>query len=225
MNQPTVPTATPLPLMLEAIDFSYTHATGGRVDVLAGQDLAVEPGQVTVVAGRSGSGKTTLLKIACGLLSPDHGEVRWGDIRLDSLGEDKLADWRRAHTGIVSQGGGLIDFLTAAENVAIAGFGNRNGQPQERVEELLEHVGLAGRDRHVPDQLSAGEQQRVALARALFNDPVLLVADEPTANLDRRNADAVINLLAGLSRSDRSILVASHDPTMIEAADHLVELD
>lgn len=218
-------TTSPRQLALDDIEFAYTHAPASRVEVLVGQSLTVEPGQVVVVAGRSGSGKTTLLKIACGLLRPDGGEIRWGDVNLRSLDDDGWADWRRNQVGVVPQGGGLIDFLTAAENVSIAGFGSRGSQNASRVAGLLHDVGLDGRSRHMPAELSAGEQQRVALGRALYNDPLLLLADEPTANLDRRNADAVIDLILGLSQNRRSILVASHDPALIECADHVLELD
>lgn len=223
---------TPIPdttdshqLALEHIEFAYEHAAGSRIQVLRDLSLTAEPGQVVVVAGRSGSGKTTLLKIACGLMRPDKGKIRWGDLDIGSLDDDGAAQWRRSQVGIMPQGGGLIDFLTASENISMASFGAAHSGNVSRVKELLGDVGLVERSRHMPAELSAGEQQRVALARALYNHPRLLVADEPTANLDRSNADAVVQLLIGLKQVGRSILVASHDPALIESGDYVLELD
>jgi len=217
-------TTTATTLRLREVTFAYRAGTPDEVRVLDGVDLEVAPGLLTVVAGRSGSGKTTLLRIASGLILPSSGEVRWGYVALQDLDEDGRARWRRENVGMATQGGGLIDNLTAVENVLLPGIGRRERGDVERGAGLLSRVRLAHRTRHFPGQLSTGEQQRVSIARALYNDPGLLIADEPTANLDRGNADDVAGLLVALA-ADRAVLVATHDSELIERADTLLTLD
>lgn len=219
--------AAPDPVVeMVAISVSYQGpGSQERLRVLDRVSLAARPGEFVVVAGRSGSGKTTLLHAAAGLLRVADGEVRWQGTPLDDLTSDEVATRRRSLIGIVLQSGGLLDQLTAAENVALPRVpdGVRT-DARRRALDLLALVGLAGRARHYPAQLSGGERQRVALARALFADPEILIADEPTANLDRATADRLIDLMAELNADGRTMLVASHDPNLIARADHLIEL-
>jgi len=213
-------------LALHGIGMTYPGRDHGEpVRVFDGLDLTVEPGELVVAAGRSGSGKTTLLHIAAGLLRPTAGAVRWADVALDGLDDERLAALRGRSVGIVFQNAALVDTLNAVENVALQAVpaGVRNGR--DRALELLGRQGLAARARHYPRHLSGGEQQRVALARALFADPPLLIVDEPTANLDRRAADELIAQLRALASQGRALLVASHDPQLIGTAGRVLELE
>jgi putative ABC transport system ATP-binding protein len=198
----------------------------GEIVVLRDVSLEVAEGELVAIAGRSGSGKTTLIRLAAGLLRPDAGVVEWNGISVDGLSRDVLAERRRTLIGIVFQSGGLLEQLTAAENVALsqlpAGVGTTG---RARAVDMLDRVGLVNRARHFASQLSGGERQRVAVARALFGDPPLLLVDEPTANLDRRSGDEIIELLAGLRTESRALLVASHDDHLLCRADRVLRLD
>ena len=213
-------------LKLSDISLEYRTPAGPSLVILDGESVAVCAGELVCAAGRSGSGKTSLLMIAAAMLRPKGGTVRWptGPINRDTPAV--LAQRRGADLGIVFQSGGLIESLTAAENVALSGMAlkSRTGGAQ-RAEQLLARVGLADRSGHYPWQLSGGEQQRVALARALFRDPPLLIVDEPTANLDRATADAIIDLLISLRDDGRGLLVAAHDQRLLDHADHVLELE
>ncbi|MES2208715.1 MAG: ATP-binding cassette domain-containing protein [Chloroflexota bacterium] len=213
-------------LALREIGMTYPGRDHGEpLRVFESIDLAVEKGDLVVAAGRSGSGKTTLLHIAAGLVRPTTGEVRWSDVALAELDDDRLARIRGRSIGIVFQNAALIETLTAAENVALQAIpgGVRDGR--ERALELLARQGLFGRARHYPSHLSGGEQQRVALARALFADPPLLIVDEPTANLDRRSAEAVTRQLRQLADDGHGLLVASHDAHVISIATRVLDLE
>ncbi len=212
-------------LELNDIGFAYPPVIeDDLVNVLVGIDLDVAERGLTILAGRSGSGKTTLLRIAIGLLAPTSGSIKWYGEPIHDLSDGKRTQWRRENVGVVLQGGGLIETLTAAENVALSEFGDRPAHDaRQRTVGLLETTGVGHRATHLPTQLSTGEQQRVAVARALYADPPLVVADEPTANLDRNNADSIIALFKGLA-VDRAVLVASHDPALIAEADTLLML-
>ena len=213
-------------LDLQGIGFSYPSPADGRpVVVLSDISLTVDPGRLVVVAGRSGSGKTSLLRVATGLVQSQEGEVLWDGHPIHRLNRDALADWRRNSLGIVSQGDGLISTLTAEENVALAGFGFGQQPDPRRTQRLLGDFAMALRARHFPSELSAGERVRVAMARALYQDPPLLVADEPTASLDRVTADRLIDSIVKLRNNNRGLLVATHDPALIAKADDLVELE
>lgn len=163
--------------------------------------------------------------MASGLLRDFEGEVRWRGVPLRGLRPDDLAALRRNLIGIVMQSGGLLEQLTAAENVALplVPSGVR-ADARSRAVGLLERLGVAGRARHYPAQLSGGEGQRVALARALFREPEILIADEPTANLDRESADRLIDLLGQLNADGSTMLIASHDPHLIARAARVIEL-
>jgi len=214
-------------LRLDDVSVTYPGRDGGgTVEVLKSLSLSARRGRFTCLAGRSGSGKTTALRVAAGLLRPTQGTVTWEGEQVGSLTEDARVRRRGELIGFVFQSGGLVAALTAAENVALAGLATGIGRAgQDRARSVLELVGFPStRARHLPSQLSGGEQQRVGLARALFRDPPVLLVDEPTANLDRRSADEIIELLVGLTESDRALLVASHDRALIDRADTVIEL-
>jgi putative ABC transport system ATP-binding protein len=202
---------------------------GGRgvVHALQGVDLRFSAGSLTVVHGRSGSGKTTLLNLLGGLDRPTSGRVWVDGAEISSLGENDLVGLRRDKIGFVFQSFGLVPILSAAENVEVP-LRLHNTEPDkrtERVAELLNMVGLAGRAKHRPYELSGGEQQRVAIVRALANQPKLLIADEPTGQLDSANARTIMEVIRALVRSEGvSAIVATHDPLLLDIADAVVEL-
>lgn len=214
-------------LTLNDIGMAYADSTGQPLQVLAHLDASVSAGELVCLAGRSGSGKTTAIMIAAGLLTPSIGTVRWGELELRRLNNDERTRERGRRIGLVFQNGALIATLRAAENVALAGMTTTATREAEaaRVERLLATVGLAERGRHYPAQLSGGEQQRVALARALYRDPPLLLVDEPTANLDRATANAIVSLLGALRDEGRALLVASHDEALVSLANQVIEME
>jgi ABC-type lipoprotein export system ATPase subunit len=200
----------------------------GTLTALTSTSLALSGAGFTCVAGRSGSGKTTLLHVAAGLLKPSAGDVRWKGDSILGLSEGERAKRRLSLFGFVFQAGGLIGSLTALENVALPGVPAgqaRKGSRSVRARDMLAEVGLLDRADHFPSQLSGGEQQRVGLARALYADPAALIVDEPTANLDRANADAIIEVMVELNRKGRGLLVASHDDRLIGRAQRVLRLD
>ena len=210
----------------EALEREYE--TGDAVvHALQGVDVGIGRGKLTVVHGRSGSGKTTLLNMIGGLDRPTRGRVWVDGAEVSAMGEDELVRLRREKIGFVFQAFGLVPILTAAENIEVP-LRLRNEHPgtrTKRVAELLELVGLAGRARHRPYELSGGEQQRVAIVRALANRPKLLIADEPTGQLDSSNARTIMEVIRELVRSEGvSAIVATHDPLLLDVADRVVEL-
>ncbi|CAL9412821.1 ABC transporter ATP-binding protein [Streptomyces sp. Tu 3180] len=211
---------------VEGVHKSY--GTGAAaVHALRGVSFDVPRGELVALKGRSGSGKTTLLNIVGGLDAPDRGRVEIDGLDLAGLGEDGLLALRRDRVGFVFQSFGLIPILTAAENVGVP-LRLRRADPrerEERVELLLSLVGLADHAAQRPGELSGGQQQRVAIARALANSPSLLVADEPTGQLDAETGHAVMELLRAVVRSERvTALVATHDTTLLGLADRVLEL-
>ncbi len=198
---------------------------GGLRPVLAGVDLAIYPGERVALLGRSGSGKSTLLNLLGGLDLPDSGSVLLQGVALTTLAEPLRTQLRRRAVGFVYQFFNLIPTLTVAENVALPL--ELNGLPDgaARVAELLARVGLAARADSFPDRLSGGEQQRVAVARALVHRPALVLADEPTGNLDGESGAQVMALLNGLVQETGGALVmVTHDRTLAEAGDRLLTL-
>lgn len=213
-------------LELRGIAVSYDgRVPSGHHDVLSDLSLRCSAGDLLCIQGRSGAGKTTLLNVAAGMVRPRKGTVLWQDESVWDHAESWRRSERRRLFGYVMQGGGLIDSLTALENVALAGFAHRAGPARQQAAGLLDGFGLESLADRFPYELSGGEQQRVALARALFGDPPMLLIDEPTASLDRATADDVMKAIAGLANDGRGIVVASHDAHVIELAQHHLVLD
>jgi lipoprotein-releasing system ATP-binding protein len=213
-------------LRLDAIRRSFAQGKD-RLDVLAGADLAVRPGEIVALVGPSGAGKSTLLHIAGLLERPDSGDVRLGGEACGSLSDDRRTRLRRSHLGFVYQYHHLLPEFSAVENVILPQM--IAGQPQSaarlRALDLLERMGLKARADHRPGQLSGGEQQRVAICRALANQPKVLLADEPTGNLDPHTAESVFAELLRLVRSTGvAALIATHNPDLARRMDRQVRL-
>jgi putative ABC transport system ATP-binding protein len=213
---------------LRACGLVRTYGSGSRaVPVLRGVDVVARPGELVVVRGRSGSGKTTLLHVLGGLERPDAGTVHLGSTEVTALAERELLRLRQERVAFVFQSFGLLPVLTAVENVEVPLRlqGVPTAERQARVTAALDAVGLAPHARQRPDQLSGGQQQRVAVARALVGRPGLLLADEPTAQLDSETALAVMELLVREVRSRGcAAVVTTHDPLIAERADRVLEL-
>jgi putative ABC transport system ATP-binding protein len=209
---------------MHGVDLSLGRGAA-RVHILRGVSLTIARGEAVGIVGPSGSGKSTLLMIMAGLERPDRGEVAIEGVSLGTLSEDALARFRGARVGIVFQSFHLIPTMTALENVAapLELAGNRNAF--DRAREELEQVGLAGRMSHYPAQLSGGEQQRVALARALCPKPSLLIADEPTGNLDEATGHAIMDLIFELpARRGATLALVTHDPALAERCDRFIRM-
>ncbi|MFF4351414.1 ABC transporter ATP-binding protein [Streptomyces sp. NPDC001530] len=214
--------------MVRVENVHRSYGTGAAaVHALRGVSFDVPRGELVALKGRSGSGKTTLLNLVGGLDEPDEGRITVDGLDLSTLDENGLLGLRRDRIGFVFQSFGLIPILTAAENVGVP-MRLRRADPrerEERVELLLSLVGLADHAAQRPGELSGGQQQRVAIARALANDPSLLIADEPTGQLDAETGIAVMELLRAVVRSEHvTALVATHDATLLDLADRVLEL-
>jgi putative ABC transport system ATP-binding protein len=222
MDDPFVPA----PLLIELQGLSMHYRLGAtRIDVLREVDLTIAAGQAVAVVGPSGSGKTSLLLLLAGLERPAAGSVSLDGVRLDTLDRDALADLRRDRIGIVFQSFHLLPSLSALDNVALPLqiAGQRDALAQAR--EQLARVGLAARLAHYPAQLSGGEQQRVAIARALVHRPRVLLADEPTGNLDDHTGALVRDLLFELHRdSGTTMVLVTHDPAFAARCDRVLRL-
>ena len=197
---------------------------GSDVEALRGVDLEVAEGEFVAVMGPSGSGKSTLLHLLGALDAPTSGEVLVEGRRLAKLSRSELAVLRRDRVGFVFQLYNLIPSLTLGENVALPAIaaGQRLSLYQSRLDELLELVGLAGKQDRFPSQLSGGEQQRVAIARALIRQPAVVLADEPTGNLDTRTGDALLELFDRCHKEGQTIVLVTHDPKVASAADRVL---
>jgi putative ABC transport system ATP-binding protein len=197
------------------------------VDALRGVDLIVAEGQFVAIMGPSGAGKSTLLHLMGGLDTPSDGDVVLGDRRLAPLSDDEITIVRRRQMGFIFQFFNLLPTLSAAENVALPLLidGKRIEDYASRVDELLDRVGLADRRDHRPDQLSGGEQQRVAIARAFVTDPKIVLADEPTGNLDSRSGTIILELLRRTCKElNKTVVMVTHDPRAASYADRVVFL-
>ncbi|MFE9423316.1 ABC transporter ATP-binding protein [Kitasatospora sp. NPDC006697] len=220
--------AATLAPMVEVEDVWRSFGSGGTaVHALRGVSFGVRRGELTALRGRSGSGKTTLLNLVGGLDAPTSGKILLDGTDLAGLDESGRLALRRDRIGFVFQSFGLIPILSAAENVGVPMRLRKvpAAQREERVRTLLALVGLAEHAEQRPTELSGGQQQRVAIARALANDPALIIADEPTGQLDSETGRAVMQLLRAVVRSEGvTVLVATHDPQLMELADRVVEL-
>ena len=207
--------------MIELRDVSKTVMSGTEpLTILHPLSLQVAQGQFLSIVGPSGSGKSTLLGLIAGLDAPSSGDVLIDEVNITRLGEDGLARLRGEKIGFVFQFFHLIPSLTAYENVAVPMEIAGVGDPRARAESLLEEVGLTGRAHHYPSQLSGGEQQRVALARALANNPPIVLADEPTGNLDTTNGRHIMELLREVHRArGTTIVLVTHDAELAAMAD------
>ena len=215
-----------IPPRIELRQLTRRLPSGDReLTILDHVDLSVEPGEFIAVLGPSGSGKSTLLALMAGLDRPTSGEVRIDGVAIQSMSEDELALLRRRKIGFVFQSFQLLGNLTARENILLPIELLGRPDPLARADELLDAVGLADRGHHYPSQLSGGEQQRVALARAFAARPPILLADEPTGNLDGATGRKILQLLTELRRSDMTTLVlVTHDPAVAALADRLIHL-
>ncbi len=213
-------------VILEAHDLVKTYPLGDhQVEALRGVSLSVEQGEFVAIMGASGSGKSTMLHLLGGLDLPTSGEVVIDGVRISTLDEERRTLTRRAKTGFVFQFFNLIPLLTVAENVALPFLiaGETVARNRERVDELLALVGLTDKAEHRPDELSAGEQQRVALARALATSPAILLADEPTGNLDYTTGTEILDLLWDSSdRLGQTIVLVTHDARAAAYADRVL---
>ena len=215
--------------LVEIRDVSKVYVRGKqKVEVLHGVNLDIAQGDFLALMGPSGSGKTTLLNLIGGLDTPSGGSLTVGGQRIDALGAGALAKWRAANVGFIFQFYNLLPMLSAQKNVEVPLLLTKlsSAQRKRNAEIALQLVGLAERGSHKPNELSGGQQQRVAIARAIVSDPTLLVCDEPTGDLDRQSAEAVLTLLQQLNREHgKTIIMVTHDPKAAGYATHTLHLD
>jgi len=214
---------------IEAKNLSKVYRKGDQT-ITPLQDLCLQVNKAEFIAlmGPSGSGKTTLLNLIAGVDSPSSGTLRVGETHVEQLNRDQLTRWRSENVGYIFQLYHLLPVLSAYENVELPlllSTMNKKSR-RDRVEEVLEQVGLLDRQDHRPKELSGGQEQRVAIARALVTNPPLIVADEPTGDLDRESADEILNLLEQLSKEhEKTIVMVTHDPKAAERANSVLELE
>ena len=212
---------------VETKDLNKIYPMGEtEVRALSGLNVTIPAGSFTVVMGPSGSGKSTLLYLIGGLDWPTSGNILVGGEEIATMDENALAEYRRNKVGFIFQSFNLVANMTAEANVAfpLRFAGVKKKARVERAESLMDQVGLKDRIGHKPTELSGGQQQRVAIARALINDPPLILADEPTGNLDSTSGLAIIKLLDELRQAGKTILIATHDPRMLNYATHKIYL-
>ncbi len=212
---------------LEALGVTKSLPLGREtVQILKGISFRIEHGEFVAIVGPSGSGKSTLLGIIAGLDNPTEGWVTLDGVDITRMSEAQLATIRNRKIGMVFQAFNLIPTLTAQENVEVPLYvGGHDGSPSARATEALALVGLAHRLRHRPNQLSGGEQQRVAIARALATRPAIVIADEPTGNLDQANGQTVLDLIRSLrDQTSTTFIIATHDPLVAGAADRAIRI-
>ena len=199
----------------------------GSLEVLHGVSLDIVDGEIVSIVGASGAGKSTLLQIMGSLLEADSGEVVIDGVKLSALSEEKLSDFRNRHIGFIFQSYHLLPEFTAVENVMMPMLiaGGRRGDAEARARELLEMVGMSHRAEHKPEALSGGEQQRVAIARALINRPSVVLADEPTGNLDTATRDEIQRLFVELrNRTGQTFVIVTNDAALAERSDRTISM-
>lgn len=212
--------------LLEARKVTKTFDSGTHTEVKAVTEtsLSVEPGEVVLLVGPSGSGKTTFLTMLGGLLRPSSGEIFLNGQSLWQLSSNRLTKLRRDHLGFIFQSFNLLENLCAWENVYVGGLGIKNRK--QKAIELLKRLGLENRMHQKPRELSGGERQRVAIARALINNPPLILADEPTANLDSKNGLAVMKLLCEIAcQEQKAVIIVSHDLRLKDVAKRVITIE
>ena len=215
-------------IVVQALDLGKAFEVGGeKLEVLKGITFSIPKARFVVLSGASGSGKTTLLNIIGGIDKPTTGKIFVNNQDLTSQNEDELSDYRSNNVGFVFQAYNLVSTLTVAENIAFPMEWTRKSaeEIEKRITDLLEMVGLQRRANHFPAQLSGGEQQRVAFARALANDPELILADEPTGNLDEKNGMKIVEVLQMLKSKGKTVIVATHDTQIKQLADQILILE
>jgi putative ABC transport system ATP-binding protein len=212
--------------MIEISNLDMSYDLGkGRLNVLAGVNVSIGGGETVAIVGPSGSGKTTLLILLAGLEQPGNGRIEWDGVDIARLDGDALADIRSAGLGIIFQSFHLVPSLTALGNVSLPLEIAGKDRARERARTMLEKVGLAEREDHYPSQLSGGEQQRVAIARALVHAPKLILADEPTGNLDVHTGAKIIELLFGLNAdSGSTMILVTHDEQIARRCQRILRL-
>ena len=199
------------------------YGGGHRVDILNEINLVIPTGQFIAITGASGSGKTTLLSLIAGLDEPTQGKIIIDDQDITKLNEDELAELRGQHFGFIFQNFNLIPTLTALENVVLSAELNGTNGAQKKSIDLLNIVGLSKRNHHYPVQLSGGEQQRLCLARAFVNQPDIILADEPTGNLDSQNSKRVLDLMTNLHHEKKAtILLVTHEEDVAQKAERII---
>ena len=212
-------------VLIDVQNVTRIYTMGART-LYALREVSVQimRGEFVAVVGPSGSGKSTLLNLVGGIDKPTDGQVWVNGTRIDTLNENALAKWRRNHIGIVFQFFQLLPTLTALENVTLPMElrGDASRDRRQRAQAMLERVGLGARAAQLPSELSGGEQQRVAIARALVNDPPILLADEPTGNLDSANAEGIIALLREFADAGKTILLITHEANLARAAQRTI---
>jgi lipoprotein-releasing system ATP-binding protein len=209
------------------IDVSAIYKSYGQLQVLKGINLQLRRGEITAIVGPSGAGKSTLLHILGTLDRPDRGQVRIDDTDLATLPDERLAQFRNQRIGFVFQFHNLLPEFTALENIALPGYigGRPSGQVEQRAKQLAEMLGVAPRLGHKPAELSGGEQQRVAVARALINSPLVVFADEPSGNLDTRNAEELHRLFFQLrDQMGQTFVIVTHNPGLASIANRRIEI-
>ncbi|WP_417397822.1 ABC transporter ATP-binding protein [Gimesia chilikensis] len=210
-------------MLLELEQLSKSFKSGpGRVQAVDGVSLTVDATEFVAIQGPSGCGKSTLLLMAGGLLSPDSGQVLIEGTNPYRLSSDQRARFRSQHLGFVFQQFHLVPYLNVLDNVLTPALASNRSQARERARALIEQFGLEQRLHHTPAQLSTGEKQRVALARALFHQPKILLADEPTGNLDSENSTIVLNALSQFAADGGCVLMVSHDDQAVQSAQRVL---
>lgn len=214
-------------LTAENICKSFSKGSDSKIEVLKNVSLNVNANEITVIVGSSGAGKSTLLHILSGLDKPDKGKVKIDNVNIFKLSEDDISLFRNKSIGFIFQFHHLLPEFTAEENIAIASMINGTSKKDALTESkrLLQLVGLADRNTHLPAELSGGEQQRVAIGRALINKPKIIFADEPTGNLDSNNSEIIHNLFVDLKEKlGLTLLMVTHNPELVKLADRVLEM-
>ncbi len=215
--------------ILELSNITKVYGEGPRaVTALENASISVDAGELVAVVGPSGSGKTTMLSIAGALLHPTSGTAKVNGTDISTLSATGMADLRLREIGFVLQSSNLVPFLKARDQLLVISYLARTPRKQasERADELLDALGIGDRKRHYPEELSGGERQRVAIARALMNDPSLILADEPTANLDSRRGHQVVEMLARMAREGgKACVIVTHDERLLDLVDRVYRIE